>query len=73
MDLKLAGKLIKCEDCALSKVRQKNLNKDLVPRATKKGKRFLWIYHQLNMKDWEKQNFGYSLLMTQLIIASASS
>ena len=73
MDLKLTGKFIKCEDCALSKVRQKNLNKDLVPRATKKGERFLWIYHQLNMKVWEKQNSGCFLLMMQLIIVSASS
>jgi len=73
MDLNLTGKFTRCEDCALSKVRRKNLNKDLVPRATKKGERFLWIHHRLNMKVWERQNFGCSLLMTQLIIASASS
>ena len=62
MDLKLTGKFIKCEDCALSKVRQKNLNKDLVPRATKKGERFFMDISSIKYESLGKAKFWLLLI-----------
>ena len=39
LDLKVTGKFIKCENCAISKARRKNLNKETVNRSVEKGNR----------------------------------
>src|SRR6056300_1507911 len=42
MGINLSGKFQKCENCAISKAQQANLNKDIIPRATKKGYRLMY-------------------------------
>jgi len=39
MGVKVIGNFMKCEDCAFGKARQKNLNKNPVPRSETKGER----------------------------------
>ena len=39
LDLKVTGKFTKCENCAISKARRKNLNKEPVDRSVEKGNR----------------------------------
>ena len=62
MDLKLTGKFIKCEDCALSKVRQKNLNKDHVPRATRKRERLFMDMSSIKHESLGKAKFWLLLI-----------
>ena len=62
IDLKLTGKFIKCEDCALSKARQKNLNKDLILRATKKGERLFMDILSIKCENLGKAKFWLLLI-----------
>ena len=62
MNLKLSGNFMKCEDCALSKAKQKNLNKNLVPRATKKGEQFFMDISLIKYESLGKAKFWLLLI-----------
>ena len=62
MNLRLTGNFMKCEDCALSKARQKNLNKNPVPRATKKGEQFFMDISSIKCESLGKAKFWLLLI-----------
>ena len=62
MNLRLTGKVMKCEDCTLSKARQKNLKKNFVPRGTKKGEQFFMDIYSIKYESLEKAKFQLLLI-----------
>ena len=53
---------MKCKDCALLKARQKNLNKNPVPRATKEGERFFMDISSIKCESLGKAKFWLLLI-----------
>jgi len=62
MGLKLTGKFIKFEDCALSEVRQKNLNKNHVPRVTRKRERLFMDMSSIKHESLGKAKYWLLLI-----------
>ena len=57
----LIGKLQQCEDCAISKAKQKNLHKQVKNPATEKGER--WSIDIASMKNTSNSGSKYWLLI----------
>ena len=51
LGLKLTGKFIKCENCAISKARRKNVNKQIAERSSRKGDRFFIDISSINSES----------------------
>ena len=52
LDLKVTGKFIKCENCAISNARRKNLNKEPVARSVTKGNRLFLDVSSINTESY---------------------
>jgi transposase InsO family protein len=62
LGLKTTGTFVKCENCALSKARRKNLNKEKVERAGKMGERLFMDISSIKTESFGSKKFWLLLV-----------